>query len=215
MADTHKNNEIPGMDVSATCSLTPGDKNTQDADELCNTATIKHNDNGIQKEGMISNHLENLNNAEFDKTPPKSIINNANQLEKSPQIKRKPCSMPSKGQLPLKPCVNVKGSKQLHLTSSDTECSKCQKLFRNQTTLYGHQVLIHKIPSKYYCQTCKKYLPFASNLKSHVLFHQGIKYFECEYCRKRLRSKAHLQEHLRIHTGERPFGCDVCGKKFT
>ena len=110
---------------------------------------------------------------------------------------------------------NVHLKEQVRLTSSNIECSKCQKLFRNQTTLYGHQVLIHKMPSKYYCQTCKKYLPFAHNLRSHVLFHQGIKYFECEYCKRRLRSKGHLQEHLRIHTGERPFGCGLCGKKFT
>ena len=218
MVKTHKNNEISCMDVSARCNLGPGNRKTQDAtklDELCNSATFKHKDNGIGKEGMISNYLENPNNTKFDKTSSKSILNNANQLKKNPQVKRKPGSTPSKRQLPLKPRVNVKGGKQLHSTSSQTECSKCQKLFRNQTTLFGHQVLIHKMPSKYYCQTCKKYLPFANNLKSHVLFHQGIKYFECEYCKKRLRSKAHLQEHLRIHTGEKPFGCELCGKKFT
>ena len=115
----------------------------------------------------------------------------------------------------MKPRVNVKDTKQFHSTSTLTECSKCQKLFRNQTTSFSHQVLFHKMPSKYYCQTCKKYLPFASNLRAHDLFHQGIKYFECEYCKKRLRSKGHLQDHLTIHTGEKPFGCELCGKKFT
>ena len=63
VANTQKNNEIVGMDVSATCSLGSGDRNTQDTtklDELCNSATFNHKDDGIGKEEMISNHFEKI-----------------------------------------------------------------------------------------------------------------------------------------------------------
>ena len=108
----------------------------------------------------------------------------------------------------------LKKNRRVSPTVGIFKCRKCQKLFKNERLCFSHKVLIHKTPSPYYCKSCEKYLPFASNVTSHILFHEGIKYFDCKYCKKRFRSDSHLKVHLRTHTGNKLYTCKLCDNKF-
>ena len=116
--------------------------------------------------------------------------------QKGPKVQNKQHYAALKGQSSSK--VQTKGS--CMEIASVIKYDRCPKTFKSERLLYSHEVPIHKIPSQYYCHSCDKYLPFAGNLKSHVLFHEGLRYFECEQCGKRFRLNAHFKEHLRVHT---------------
>jgi uncharacterized Zn-finger protein len=124
------------------------------------------------------------------------------------------------------------------------KCTKCDKSYRNRTTLTAHQRMhngtafacdlclkrfdrkaalkrhriVHTFAKPYACDVdgCEK--KFTQN--SDMLKHKGAVHkkvpgkYRCEECDYVFTNSGNLRRHRQTHTGERPFACTDCDRKF-
>lgn len=93
------------------------------------------------------------------------------------------------------------------------ECSKCEKQFKNSSTLRRHE-RIHSGVKLFSCDICKQGFNQRSYLKTHMMTHTGEKPYKCDACDQRFIQKSNLNQHSLIHSGDKPFICDICKQAF-
>lgn len=107
---------------------------------------------------------------------------------------------------------------------SSAQCSSCEQVFSNTSTLQKHTKLEH--PSEctedgkaYECEKCKQTYPSPAALQVHVKCkHSGTQPFQCLYCSECFQFPGALQHHVstdHFNETENTFGCELCGELFT
>lgn len=103
---------------------------------------------------------------------------------------------------------------RIHKGEKPFKCLECGRDFRQHSDLHYHTVSIHSDKKAYQCEFCGKEFSRKYSLSIHQKIHTGVRDYKCETCQRGFRAAIYLQEHRRIHTGEKPFLCDVCGRGF-
>ncbi|XP_066462846.1 zinc finger and BTB domain-containing protein 40 isoform X2 [Eleutherodactylus coqui] len=107
---------------------------------------------------------------------------------------------------------------------SSAQCSSCEQVFSNTSTLQKHAKLEHPgecmNDSKLYeCEKCKQTYPSSAALQVHIKCkHSGTQPFQCLYCSECFQFPGALQHHVstdHFNETENTFGCELCGELFT
>jgi len=102
----------------------------------------------------------------------------------------------------------------IHTDERKFKCDKCEKAFRQLSTLTQHKASKHSSSKPYVCEICTKSFSRVSILINHKKIHENGKDFQCNICEKAFHQKINLKVHMNIHTNERPYSCDICRKGF-
>ena len=102
----------------------------------------------------------------------------------------------------------------VHTDERKFKCDKCEKAFRQLSTLTQHKASKHTSSKPYVCEICTKSFSRVSILINHKKIHQNGKDFQCTICEKAFHQKTNLKMHMNIHTNERPYSCSICQKGF-
>lgn len=115
--------------------------------------------------------------------------------------------------------IKVPSGKVSKGTRIKKKCTECALDF---THLKLHLINAHNYPSDFYCQPCKKYFPFKSNLIQHnASKHSGESAFRClelikgKVCCKVLANVNELNRHKQnVHNINPNYFCKRCNKGF-
>ncbi|ODM87611.1 putative zinc finger protein [Orchesella cincta] len=109
-----------------------------------------------------------------------------------------------------------------HLTSHSNirihSCSKCEKSFKNSSSLNYHNKRVHSGSDylKHKCSqpSCGKTTDSGGILRIH---HSATPANQCNFCRKLFESREKLLEHVREsgHNKEKEFSCVICSQHFS
>jgi len=102
----------------------------------------------------------------------------------------------------------------VHTDERKFKCDKCEKAFRQLSTLTQHKASKHSSSKPYVCEICTKSFSRVSILINHKKIHKNGKDFRCNICEKAFHQKINLKMHMNIHTNERPYSCNICQKGF-
>ena len=100
---------------------------------------------------------------------------------------------------------NVKnGLYRLHMQSHSIEklsCKHCQKTFKAQYHLEGHERRMHQLDSekRYQCSypNCTRGFTNRHSLESHMNCHLGLKPYQCDICETRFQNSSNKRAHMR------------------
>lgn len=87
-------------------------------------------------------------------------------------------------------------------------CGKCGKSFKHKQLLQRHYIM-HTDDRPYACEFCDASFKTKPNLLNHLPKHSGIKKHECYLCKQTFAHKTSLKLHYRWHSGTKPFVCKV------
>uniref|UniRef100_A0A1I8PUI2 Protein krueppel n=1 Tax=Stomoxys calcitrans TaxID=35570 RepID=A0A1I8PUI2_STOCA len=102
------------------------------------------------------------------------------------------------------------------------ECTQCEEIFDDATTLRKHEAAKHHIKqvtpkiykdTKHICKECGNQFGGHAQLSAHKRLHKE-RPFKCDQCEKSYPRRVELEIHKRTHTGELPFACHLCNKRF-
>jgi uncharacterized Zn-finger protein len=109
------------------------------------------------------------------------------------------------------------------------QCSKCTKIFTDQTQLKAHllthnnnlsqNTVSHQTKSrsstKHICNECGMQFFQQSEFNRHLLTHEGIKPYKCSICSMQFYDTSSKNRHEKEHSGLKPFRCYICSFEFT
>lgn len=110
------------------------------------------------------------------------------------------------------------------------QCSKCTKIFTDQTHLKAHlsahnnnsstqNTISHQTKSrsstKHICNECGMQFFQQSEFNRHLLTHEGIKPYKCSICSMQFYDTSSKNRHEKEHSGLKPFRCYICSFEFT
>ena len=108
---------------------------------------------------------------------------------------------------------NISSTELQIATKPKHQCQYCSKLFQKQYNLIQH-IRIHT-GETVDCPRCNKKFKDKSTLNKHISdVHEQKKPYSCDKCDKTFKRKAHLTEHGVIHSADYKFSCNICGKPF-
>ncbi|XP_075157522.1 uncharacterized protein LOC142230779 [Haematobia irritans] len=76
------------------------------------------------------------------------------------------------------------------------KCDKCEKSFKNRTSLLTHCRLVHG-PKARECPYCDKSFASGTVLRQHLDIHKGEKIHKCPFCSEGFTCKPYLRKHVR------------------
>ena len=117
--------------------------------------------------------------------------------------------------------VKAKNIKKKIQRKKKSQCSECNKMFRDSFDLKRHSKVHFMTQTKVHGKKKERELPKIdadlTNSKSHGTSKKipGRKAAQCEECKKMFRDTWKLRRHSTVHTGIKAFKCALCEKSYT
>jgi len=99
-------------------------------------------------------------------------------------------------------------------TGETLDCSKCNRKFKDKSSLNKHISDVHEQKKPYFCVKCDKTFKRKTHLMEHKVVHSADYKFSCDICGKKFGYKNAMQRHKLIHTESEIIKCLFCGKDF-
>lgn len=120
--------------------------------------------------------------------------------EKANSKKIKPLQCPRCPERFSEPSLKLVHMKEVHEINFTFQCSECELVFSNRTSLIEHGNKVHK--QKINCEQCNQCFDTINMLKIHLREHSNSnKEYMCGICQKGYNNKKYLNVHVRnVHT---------------
>ncbi|KAH9492978.1 hypothetical protein Btru_022805 [Bulinus truncatus] len=115
----------------------------------------------------------------------------------------------------LKKQVNESGNAlKMSLSSTETICESCDKMFSNKNLFKEHLKAMHnQVKTTILCSYCGK-LVLKSRLKNHLEKVHEKPSYSCHICHRGFLKRECLEGHLNKHSNSKPYICEYCGRKY-